>query len=140
MDINTDITTSKFSYRIEPKPDGGFVAKPSDPGLPAIEGASREEVQQKIQSAITQMIGNQLPTTFKLGNLSVKVNRKIQLTTRTLSNPPAANNPSISTGAQSALPMNTAAIVPEPNSGTALWIVIGLLILAALVYLSYLHK
>jgi predicted RNase H-like HicB family nuclease len=140
MDINTEIKTSTFSYRIEPKLEGGFVAKPDEPGLPNIEGATREEVQQKIQSAITEMIGNQVPMTFKLGNLNIKVNRKVNFTTRTITNSSAAGDQSPSAGARSALPTNTAPIVPERNLGTVLWIVIALLILDAFVYFFYLHK
>ncbi len=39
----------QLKYRIEPSPDGGFIARPDDPSVQSIEGRTREEVQQKIR-------------------------------------------------------------------------------------------
>jgi len=52
---------SHFSYRIEPKPEGGFVARPSDPTVPALEAATREELQQKIQANIVSALATEFP-------------------------------------------------------------------------------
>jgi hypothetical protein len=52
---------SKFIYRIEPKPGGGFIAVCKDPGVPAIEGATRNEVQQNIQATISTSLAKQFP-------------------------------------------------------------------------------
>lgn len=52
---------SQFIYRIEPKPGGGFVATCKDPSAPAIEGATRLEVQQKIQEIIASKVAEQFP-------------------------------------------------------------------------------
>ena len=83
-------TSTKFLYRIEPKPDGGFIARPSGDSadgsaMEPIEGATSEEVQQKIQAKITELIEQQMPTLFKLGGLNITVNKQINLTTRTSS-------------------------------------------------------
>ena len=43
---------SHFTYRIEPKPGGGFMAHPSDPSVAPIEAPTREELQKKIQENI----------------------------------------------------------------------------------------
>jgi hypothetical protein len=43
---------STFTYRIEAKPEGGFVAHASDPILPALEAPTRQELQRKIQANI----------------------------------------------------------------------------------------
>jgi hypothetical protein len=51
----------RFIYRIEPKPGGGFIATCKDSTLPPIEGATRNEVQQKIQERITATLGEQIP-------------------------------------------------------------------------------
>jgi hypothetical protein len=51
----------KFIYRIEPKPGGGFIATCKDSTAPAIEGASRQEVQRKIQQSIAANLGTQFP-------------------------------------------------------------------------------
>ncbi|HEX7894295.1 MAG TPA: hypothetical protein VF447_08905 [Terriglobales bacterium] len=63
MEINRLV--SKYVYRIEPKPDGGFIARASDPSVPSIEAASREELQQKIQAAVFAGLGADFPG-FKL--------------------------------------------------------------------------
>jgi len=46
-----------FTYRIEPKPEGGFVARASDPTLTPLEAPTREELQQKIQANIKPALG-----------------------------------------------------------------------------------
>ena len=51
----------KFLYRIETKPGGGFIAYSKDPSLPPIEGATRTEVEQKIQESIGADLGAQFP-------------------------------------------------------------------------------
>jgi hypothetical protein len=52
---------SKYVYRIEPKPEGGFIARPSDANVPPLEAATREELQQKIQSTILAGLGTDFP-------------------------------------------------------------------------------
>src|SRR5262245_19822637 len=52
---------SHFTYRIEPTPDGGFVAHPSEPNLPSLEAPTREELQQKIQAAIQTSVTTEFP-------------------------------------------------------------------------------
>jgi hypothetical protein len=54
-------TFSQLIYRIEPKPGGGFIGSAKDPAAPAIEGATREEVQQKIQQRIGEVLGARFP-------------------------------------------------------------------------------
>lgn len=50
-----------FTYRIEPKPDGGFIAHASDPTVAPLEAPTRLELQQKIQSTIADTLGAQFP-------------------------------------------------------------------------------
>lgn len=52
---------SKFTYRIEAKPGGGFIAHPSDPTVAPLEAATREELQQKIRTTIIESLGTQFP-------------------------------------------------------------------------------
>jgi hypothetical protein len=52
---------SHFTYRIEPKPEGGFVAHASEPSLPALEAPTQEELQQKIQAAIQASVTAEFP-------------------------------------------------------------------------------
>lgn len=59
MEIKRLITN--FIYRIEPKPEGGFIARASDPNVPPLEAPTREELQQKIQAAIMANLAAQFP-------------------------------------------------------------------------------
>ena len=59
MDLKRLIT--HFTYRIEPKPEGGFIARAEDPSQPAIEAPAREELQRKIQSNIAAGLAAEFP-------------------------------------------------------------------------------
>jgi hypothetical protein len=50
-----------FTYRIEPNPDGGFIARATDPTTPPLEAASREELLQKIQAKIAANLASEFP-------------------------------------------------------------------------------
>jgi hypothetical protein len=52
---------SHFTYRIEPKPEGGFIAHASDPTVPPLEATTREELQQKIQANIGAALAAEFP-------------------------------------------------------------------------------
>jgi hypothetical protein len=52
---------SQFTYKIEPKPEGGFIAHASDPSVPLLEAATREELQQKIQANIASALATEFP-------------------------------------------------------------------------------
>jgi hypothetical protein len=52
---------STFTYRIEAKPEGGFVAHASDPSLPPLEAPTRQELQQKIQANIGAALATEFP-------------------------------------------------------------------------------
>lgn len=52
---------TQFVYRIEPKPEGGFIARPSDPSAPALEAPTREELQRKIQANIASALSAEFP-------------------------------------------------------------------------------
>ena len=50
-----------FTYRIEPKPEGGFVAHATDPTVPPLEAPTREELQRKIQENIAAGLASEFP-------------------------------------------------------------------------------
>ena len=52
---------TQFVYRIEPKPEGGFIAHASDPNVAPLEAPTREELQQKIQATIMSGLGERFP-------------------------------------------------------------------------------
>jgi hypothetical protein len=59
MEIKRLIT--HFTYRIEPKPEGGFIAHATDPSVPPLEAPTREELQQKIQANIATAVAAEFP-------------------------------------------------------------------------------
>ncbi|HZP02931.1 MAG TPA: hypothetical protein VFD30_21965 [Terriglobia bacterium] len=63
MDLKRLVT--QFAYRIEPKPEGGFIARAGDPSVPPIEAATREELCAKIQEKISASLAAEFPS-FKL--------------------------------------------------------------------------
>jgi hypothetical protein len=54
-------TISRIAYRIEEKPEGGFIARCSDLNVPPLEAASRFELEQQIQAKITAEMESQIP-------------------------------------------------------------------------------
>jgi hypothetical protein len=59
VDLKRIIST--FTYRIEAKPEGGFIGHSSDPNVAPLEAATREELQQKIQTTIAAAVAEQFP-------------------------------------------------------------------------------
>ena len=59
MDLKRLIT--HFTYRIEPKPEGGFIAHASDPKIAPLEAPTREELQRKIQENIASSLAAEFP-------------------------------------------------------------------------------
>lgn len=59
MDLKRLVT--HFAYRIEPKPDGGFIARASDPSVPPLEAPTRQELTQKIQQNILSALSSEFP-------------------------------------------------------------------------------
>ena len=59
MEIKRLIT--QFTYAIEPKPEGGFIAHASDPNMPPLEAPTRAELQQKIQATIMSSLAARFP-------------------------------------------------------------------------------
>jgi hypothetical protein len=59
MELKSLIT--HFTYRIEPKPEGGFIAHTSDPTVPPLEAPTREGLQRKIQENIAAGLASEFP-------------------------------------------------------------------------------
>jgi hypothetical protein len=51
----------RFAYKIEPKPEGGFIARAADPTTPSLEAPTREELQQKIQANLLAALQQEFP-------------------------------------------------------------------------------
>jgi hypothetical protein len=64
----------KFSFRIEAKPEGGFIGRSEDPAI-TLEGATREEVEEKIRAKVAEITGVNLAAlpAEKLGAGAVNV-------------------------------------------------------------------
>ena len=54
-------TISRVIYRIEPKPEGGFIARCGDPNVPPLEADTRFELEQQIKDKITSEVESQIP-------------------------------------------------------------------------------
>lgn len=127
--------TTHFSYRIEEKPGGGFIGRSSDPGMEPLEGATREEVLQKIQAKATALAGDNLTGKgFKFGGLNVTVNRKFSYTAI-----PA--NPGVAPGAveqkvlqQASQEFSSPVERSSDTSGTILRVLAAVIALGALLY------
>jgi hypothetical protein len=46
-------------YKIEAKPEGGFIARATDPAVPPLEAPTREELQQEIQQKMLAVISEE---------------------------------------------------------------------------------
>jgi hypothetical protein len=64
-------TVSRVIYRIEPKPEGGFIARCDDPNVPPLEAASRFELEQQLREKITSEVESQIP------GLKISLEKKI---------------------------------------------------------------
>ncbi len=119
----------------ETKSDGGFIARPLDSAMGTIGGATREEVQQKIQARIGELIAQQLPAGLNSGGVTVTVNRNVSFTTRDASGTvftkrqPESGSFSI-----------PAAIIPSSSGGTMLRVIAALIAIAALCYYFFFLK
>lgn len=72
---------SQISYKIEPRPEGGFTARSTDLALPSIEAPTREELVQKIQQNAldvlsTEFPGLKFPSSGKTRELSFHIEHK----------------------------------------------------------------
>jgi hypothetical protein len=79
MDFKHLIT--RLAYKIEPKPEGGFVARATDPTVPPLEAPTREELQQKIRENMLNLVsadilGGKLPADGRHHQISFHVEHK----------------------------------------------------------------
>lgn len=52
---------SQVSYKIESNPNGGFIARSTDPNVPAIEASTRDELLKKLQQNTVDFLAAELP-------------------------------------------------------------------------------
>lgn len=51
----------KYVYHMEPRPGGGFIARATDPSVPALEADTREELSEKIQATVFAALNRDFP-------------------------------------------------------------------------------
>jgi hypothetical protein len=124
MDVSS--TSAKFSYRLQAKPEGGFVAIPSDPAMETVEGATKEEVEQKI----SEIIAAPLPTTLKVGGINTSVRRKVNLAPRSES----GSATGVDAPKGDLLNQNSAPIVPADYSRKMLGVIAAAIVVQVLIY------
>ena len=59
--MNIKHLASQVTYKIEPNPAGGFIARSTDPSIAPIEAPTAEELQKKIQAQLMGSIGTLFP-------------------------------------------------------------------------------
>lgn len=96
----------KFAYRVEPGPNGGFIAHPAAPELGTLEGATREEVDRKIEDRLSELLGMPLAT-FKLSDIQHIQNPRLKVKIQTAAH-----------GALSGMPMATSHPSPAQQDDT----------------------
>lgn len=154
--IDKLLHTDPNVYRIEAKPDGGFVAHPPSSSMQPVEGRTKEEILQKIEDQMAAVVGTEFPkgetVTHKdlnIGGLHVTIDKKVKFTTLT-SLPGSEAQPATSQSASpqpsfpqtrfssSSLPQDSNAmgpILPAKDTSRLVWQVIGALVaLGALLY------
>ena len=148
--MDTKAATTKFRYRIEPKPGGGFIAR-AEEGSENLEGATQEELQQKLHdkfsglvgevlhnNQLTDMVGEMLHdpnkvriAELKIGGAQIRVNVTTKSTTTPLSQ---RSQPAMSSAGDLAI---TPSAQPRFESNNKLWLLIAVstALVAALMYL-----
>ncbi len=62
MDFQTSHSERIFSYKITPKEGGGYIAESSAPQqFPTLEGATQDEVREKVQAKLQEVLAAQSP-------------------------------------------------------------------------------
>jgi hypothetical protein len=140
--------TTKFRYRIEPKPGGGFVARAEEGPADTLEGATQEELRQKIDDKfmglvggmfhndnLKQMVGKMLHDPQKMRSAELQIGGaqvRVNVTTKS-STTPRSSRTTPSVGDLGVTP----AAEPRFESTNKLWLVITLSIAlgATLMYL-----
>lgn len=111
MDLGRLLT--HITYRIEPKPEGGFIARPSNPSAPQLEASTREELRQKIRVNMRNALVTEIP------RLRVPLENKTRSDASALDNSP---------------------ITPEAGNWTFFRLLLALLAIALLMYLFLHHR
>jgi hypothetical protein len=126
-------TTTKISYRIEEKPEGGFIARPSDPAMGILEGVSKEEVQQLVQEKMRSLLGQQIPDLSanpRNINMTVNSNVRFRLVSQNSSGQQSNSQPGLppSGGHAISVSLNVSSL------GRIVRFVITVIVVSALVY------
>jgi hypothetical protein len=73
--MSTTQTRVKFAFKIEPKPEGGFVARSEEPPC-TIEGATRDEIDAKIREKIGALLAPELAAKLDFSQPGVHIEKK----------------------------------------------------------------
>ena len=128
--METKRLTAQFSYRIEPKPEGGFIAQSDDPTVPSLEAPTREELLQKLEASTGVALAAALPGLKPpIGNSQLKFDVKTERKRFVLRKRTAEASVEDVRDA-----IANAPITPETSGSSAVFAFLALLIIAALVY------
>ena len=121
----------KYKFKIEPKPEGGFIARAEGSDV-TIEGATKEEVEQKMLEKVSELAGPQLAEALKglsaadLKKDGVHVGKKFSIRVNATKTGGAAPDQAALPGSAPALDQNAGPILSaEPAiSRQLLWAII----------------
>jgi hypothetical protein len=126
-------TKVHLAYKIEEKPEGGFIARSDDPNVEPIEGATKVELFQKMRAKTAELVGKEIPleailksSEFSVGGakVNVNVNRTINMSMNTQRTLPQPDPRWMS---------NNARIVSEGTSRWNLWKLLFFILIALLI-------
>lgn len=126
MEINR--TNLHLTYKIEEKPEGGFIARSDDPSVESLEAPTREELMEKLREKTTALLGKDLPFDLSaIENLSaagqqIHIDRKVSFNMK-----PANKLPDGSFDLSSGEPL----VNQSSSLGFNIWKVLFFLLLAA---------
>jgi len=118
----------RLAYRIEEKPEGGFIARSDDPNVESIEAATKAELFIKMREKTSALIGKGLPLDVEhLQSTSTVVDIATKQTT-------IVNDARL-------FPSNDSA--PPANQGVStlnIWKILFFLLLAAVAVYVFMHR
>jgi hypothetical protein len=104
----------EFSFKIEPKPEGGFIGRSEDPAI-TLEGATREEVEEKIRAKIAEITGTNLANALPLdklgaGAVNVQIQKKCAFAFKKPGEPQSVDEPAGQPGSLTSAPIEPSGI------------------------------
>ncbi len=138
--MTTSESHFKFAFKIEEKPEGGFIARSEEPAC-TVEAATRAELEKKLEEKVEELLASDIAGTLQLGSPGVHVQKNVNFRFHVSRRTAAGESTDSSfTGSEPALASSTSDRPLQPESGfsrsTLVIVLIAVAILLAL-WLAY---